>query len=231
MAQTIVTIVMPSHLKPMIAEAIDSVLAQTERNWNVVIYDAGHWTVDPDSPMHPIYAKYSKLDPRIEWIITWDALDFSSHYCPVSYRYNQAVREGKVTGTYSVVMPDDDLIDPLYLECLVEKLEQGHDAAYCSQVSVNYKDGITSPRGGLTASKVLTGNCVGSVDLLQVMWRTSVLERLTEPYFSQDPRDEICRIQDGLFFNRLCEVIDGIYPVPEVLCTHRATPMSTYSPI
>jgi hypothetical protein len=227
----LVTIVIPSHLKPMVAEAIDSVLAQTEKDWNLVIYDAGHWTIDPDSPMHQVYADYAKRDKRIEWIITWDGMDFRERYCPISYRYNQAVREGKVTGRYSVVLPDDDLLDPLYLEMLVEKLEQGHDAAYCSQTWVNYKDGITTPRGGLTASKVVTGDCVGNLDLLQVMWRTDVLKRLEAPYFPEDPRDESCRIQDGLFFNRLCSVTDGIYPVPDTLCTHRFNPQATYSPI
>ena len=231
MAETLVTVVMPSHLKPLIAEAIECVLSQTIPNWNLVIYDAGHWITDPESPMHPIYAHYTKLDKRIEWIVTGDGLDFASRVCPVSYRYNQAHREGKVVGKYSCVMPDDDLIAPTYMERLTQELERGFDAMYCSQTSVNYKNGTTSPRGGLTASQTLTGDCVGRVDLLQMMWRTDVLERLEPPYFPEDPSDAVCRIQDGLFANRLCSVTDGIHPVNEVLSTHRYNPQATYSPI
>ena len=231
MAQPLVTVVMPSHLKPLLAEAIECVKAQTISDWKLLIYDAGHWIDDVESTMHPIYAHYAECDPRIEWIITHDPKDFASRVCPVSYRYNQAHREGRITSPYSFVMPDDDLIAPTYMERLTQELEKGYDAVYCSQESVNYKDGVTSPRGGLTASQTLTGDCVGRVDLLQVMWRTAVLDKLEPPYFPEDPSDSSCRIQDGLFFNRLCEVTDGIHPINEVLCTHRYNPQSTYSPI
>lgn len=231
MSNPLVTIVMPSHKNPMLAEAIQCVLAQTEPNWQLLIYDAGHWTIDPTSPMHALYARYSGLDKRIEWILTFDPLDFRDHYCPVSYRYNQAVRDGKLHGTYSCVMPDDDLIAPTYIERLTNELETGLDAVYCSQSWVRYVNGETAPHGGLTASRVIKGACVGQVDLLQVMWRTKVLERMTPPYFPEDPTDAVCRIQDGLFFNRLCEVTDGIHPISEVLCTHRFHANATYSPI
>src|SRR5690606_9508409 len=114
-----------------------------------------------DSPMHPIYAHYSKLDPRIEWIVTNDPLDFRDHYCPPSYRYNQAVREGKVTGTFSMVMPDDDLIHPAYIETMTKTaLANGHSAVYSSQEWVRLRDGVSTPAGGLTASQVMRGGCV-----------------------------------------------------------------------
>ena len=230
MARPLVTIVMPSHLKPLVGEAIECVLSQTEKRWKLLIYDAGHWCEDTDSPMHTIYAKYSRLDPRIEWIITGDPVDFRERYCPVSYRYNQAVREGRLEGDYSCVMPDDDLIDPNYLKTMIEGLKK-HEAVYCSQSLVRLREGRHEPVGELRATSTLTGDCVGRVDLLQVMWRNSVLERLEPPYFVEDPTDSVCRIQDGLFFDRLCEVTDGIHPIDQVLCTHRYNPQSTYSPM
>src|SRR5690606_29139898 len=116
-------------------------------------------------------------------------------------------------------------------EEMVAELERGRDAVYSAQEWVGYRDGVATPKGGLSANRLITGECIGRVDLLQVMWRTSVLERLEPPYFPEDPRDESCRIQDGLFFNRLCEVTDGLHPVNQTLSTHRFTPESTYSPI
>lgn len=226
-----VSVVLPSHLKPEIMDAVACLRAQSHEDWTCVIYDAGHWRTDPDSPMRSIYEYISTLDPRIEWIITNDPFDFAEHYCPCSYRFNQAQREGKLTGDYCFMLPDDDVIAPTYMERMLEELSKGHDAVYCAQNRVKVdRQGTETQQDVLWANAPLTGDVIGRVDLLQVMFATSLLAKLTPPYMPEEPSDNICRVQDGIFFNRLLTVTDAIYPVPDILCTHRFMPHSTYSP-
>ena len=68
------------------------------------------------------------------------------------------------------------------------------------------------------------------VDGAQVMFRREVLDIMGDPWLDENPDVSSCRHSDGLFLNRLGEIAGTVPAVGEVLCEHRFTPLSTYTP-
>ena len=229
-----VTILLTSHMKPCLGDALASVAAQTRRDFECVVLDSGQW-IGADGPlaaqMAAVHATWS-AHPLVEWVSTGELPGLHLRKCPVAWVTNEAIRAGLVRGRYLCTFYDDDEYYPRFIEVMAGYLDDHPEAGavWCSQDRLTVaRDGTTAAAGRIVADGVRAGpvfDCL--VDGAQVMWRTELLGKIGDPWLPEAP-DDGCRHSDGLFLNRLGEVA-SVWPVPDVLLAHRFTPWSTYTP-
>ena len=232
-----ITILMTVHMKTdTLVSAIESVLNQTRQDFQFIIADSGLWQNRDDMrslSMLEIYNKYHSR-PKIEWIFTGEQADDYKKYCMVSKVTNAILHEDDlVRGEYLSTFYDDDLYEPTFIEKMAGFLDNNHDydAVRCSERRVEILvDTFQQETGIFVADKdFMPGDnmdCV--VDGMQVMMRMNVIRSLDYPYLPEE--EESCSHSDGIFFNRFSMMMSKMGHINEVLCTHRATPVSTYTP-
>jgi len=233
-----VTCLLTSHMKPTLAAAVDSVLAQTRQDFALIVLDSGQWIGRGDDvsqaldACHGIYASH----PLVEWVTTGERPGLAQRKCPVSWVTNEAIRAGLVRGRYMCTFYDDDLYDPQFMEQMAGYLDDHPEtgAVWCSENRVSlYLNGTSAHSYMIPASVPKSGpvfDC--QVDGAQVMWRTSLLEKIGDPWLPEDPDVSSCCHSDGIFLNKLGEAAGTVenVAVADPLVTHRNTPWSTYSP-
>ena len=230
-----VTCLLTSHMKPTLAQAVDSVLAQTRKDFELVIADSGQWIGRDDhvsqalAACHDMYAGH----PLIEWVTTGERPGLAQRACPVAWVTNQVIRAGLIRGRYMCTFYDDDLYHPAFMEEMAGYLDAHPDAraVWCSQDRVHMApDGTETLAGRIAADGPRSGHAFDCmVDGAQVMWHTEMLGKIGDPWLPEDPADAACRHSDGIFLDRLggmCTV-QAILPV---LVEHRSTPWSAYTP-
>ena len=229
------TILLTSHMKPTLAQAIDSVLAQTRLDLQLLVVDSGQWIgrggdiSQALAACHDMYAGH----PLVEWVTTGEQPGLPQRSCPVAWVTNEAIRAGLVRGRYMCTFYDDDLYHPGFMEHMAGYLDGHPDAraVWCSQDRVSMqRDGSCVLAGRIAADGPRSGavfDCL--VDGAQVMWRTDVLDDIGDPWLPEDPDDGTCRHSDGIFLNRLGAVCT-VHAILPVLVEHRSTPWSAYSP-
>jgi hypothetical protein len=216
------TIILTSHMKPTLGDALASVAAQTRQDFACIVMDSGYRNDRP-----------AVLPANVEWHETGEPPDLRQHKCPIGWATNEVIRRGLVGGKYVCTFYDDDVYEPTFVERMVGYLEAtGEQAVWCTQDRVRLlASGETQPAGQIPADRVLhPGELDNRVDGGQVMFTRDALMRLTDPWLTEDPSDSVCRHSDGIFLENLCRVVGEIRPLPEMLYTHRFTPFSTYSP-
>jgi len=230
---------MTAHMKPTLGEAIRSVLTQTRQDFALVIVDSGAWVRKKDDVSRKIQEDYLTyvIDPRIEWVFTGERPNMGKEVCMVSHVFNQAYEVGLLRGKYICTFYDDDLYYPDFFEKMAGYLDEHPDSSIvrCSEQWTVLKDGAQEDIKVLRADRVLSRDenmdCV--VDGMQVMFRKQVLDDLKQAFWKEplmDPRPEECRHSDGLFFNKMRGVIKQMDYIDEILCRHRFTPHSTFTP-
>lgn len=227
------TIILTSHMKPTVGDAIASVLAQTRTDFECVVMDSGQWRGKDDERSLALATAFAEYAPRVNWQFTGEEPDLGSRLCPVGWATNETIRRGLVRGKYVCTFYDDDEYEPTFVERMVGYLEAtGEQAVWCTQDRVRLlASGEKQHAGRIVASHVLTpGQLDNRVDGGQVMFSLDALMRVGDPWLPEDPRDGTCRHSDGIFLEKLCSVVGEIRPLDEMLYTHRFTPFSTYSP-
>ena len=222
-----VTIILTSHLKPTLGDALASVARQTFTDYECVVMDSGQRPPDDEWQLKMVAA----LDPRIVLEFTGEDHGLRDRLCPVGWATNEVIRRGLVRGKYVCTFYDDDEYEPTFLERMVGHLEAtGERAVWCSQDRVALlASGERQHRGVIRADRVLTpGSILNRVDGGQVMFTREALMALGDPWLPEDPGS--CYNSDGQFLERLCSLVGEIQPLDEMLYTHRFTPHSTYSP-
>ncbi len=68
------------------------------------------------------------------------------------------------------------------------------------------------------------------MDGTQVMFRRELLDRIGDPWLTEDPADAVCRHSDGIFLDKIGVLAGAVDNIDEVLVVHRFTELSTYSP-
>lgn len=231
-----VTCILASHMKPYLKDALASVVAQTRRDMHILVLDSGQWIGrrDPVSlGMAKVYKAY-RDHPLVEWVTTGEGPGLVGRVCPISWVTNEAIRAGLVRGRYVCTFYDDDRYHPEYMARMAGFLDDhpGYQAVWCSQDRVSVAaDGTETPAGGIPASEPKYGptfDC--QVDGTQVMFRREVLDAIGDPWLPEDAAVESCRHSDGIFLNKLGAAVGTVPNIPEVLVTHRYTPLSTYTP-
>lgn len=227
-----VTCILTSHMKPYLADALRSLAAQTRQDFQVLLVDSGAWRGRDDErslAMAAIYREWSG-HPMVEWVFTGESPGSLS--CPVSVATNLAIRAGLVRGRYVCHFYDDDEYHPQFMEKMAgyldEHLERG--AVWCSQDRVSIsREGARTEGGRIPSFDDLSAGRIDcQVDGGQVMYRREVLDTLGDPWMPE--ASSTCRHSDGVFLERVAQVTGPIGAIPDVLMTHRFTPISTYSP-
>lgn len=226
-----VTIILTSHMKPTLGEALASVMAQTRRDYECVVMDSGAWQGQTDERamlMRDAIGRAAGLG-GFRLAFTGEPPDLRLHKCPVSWATNEAIRRGYVTGDYVCTFYDDDLYEPTYIEKMAGYLDEHPeaDAVWCSQDRIRWPAG-TRERFIMADRPKHPGQMDCQVDGAQVMFRRSVLDKMGDPWMPEDP--QTCGHSDGIFLERLVSIVGVIPNIPDVLVTHRFTPYSTYTP-
>ena len=204
---------------PTIAQAIDSVLAQTLQDWELVISD--NQSSDGTSE---ICASYAARDARIRHIPS--DRDLSIHE-----NFRAAFHHSR--GTYFRWHGDDDWLEPDYAERVVGALDGSPESVLCTTVQRYYRDEQPLPvndpipvLGGVDSPDPATR--VRS--LLHLTWKAGLG---IDPVYSLVRRDVAARtglqgsIRDGDFVYS-CEMalLGPFVHVPEVLAHRRLLPVS-----
>lgn len=228
-----VTIILTSHMKPTLGDALASVVAQTRTDFECVVMDSGQWFGVFDERSRIMGALHDEWAPHplIRWESTGEEPGLASRACPVSWATNETIRRGLVTGDYVCTFYDDDTYEPRFIEAMAGYLDDHPDtmAVWCSQYrKALLGTGELQDRGTIPADRIVTpGSADCRVDGGQVMFRREVLDIMGDPWFSEEPRS--CSHSDGIFLEWLADVSGGIHPLDEYLLTHRFTSFSTYT--
>ena len=205
---------------PTIGQAIESVLAQTFEDWELVISD--NQSTDGTSE---ICASFAARDERIRHIPS--GRDLSIHE-----NFRAAFRHSR--GTYFRWHGDDDWLEPLYAERAVAALEASAGSVLCTTVQQYHRDGHPLPVNDPIP-------VLGGVDSADAGTRVRALLHLLQngghlgidPVYSLVRRDVAAQtglqgsIRDGDFVYS-CEMalLGPFVHVPEVLAHRRLLPVS-----
>lgn len=110
------------NTEPLFQETLNSILAQTLQNWELIIVDDG----STDSESVARLDKHAQCDSRIRVIRQENA-------GPSAAR-NTAARNA--SGRYLCILDSDDLIEPTYLEKCVWFLDSNPEFAFCNAQSI-----------------------------------------------------------------------------------------------
>lgn len=222
-------------MKPYLRQALESVVAQTRRDLQVLVVDSGRWIGSEDElslQMAAICSDY-QAHPLVEWVFTGEGADLRQHKCPIGYVTNEVIRAGLVRGRYVCTFYDDDRYRPTFMERMAGHLDEHPDAkaVHCSEARV-----VLHPAGPRTIGMLVAdgprraGQMDCQVDGAQVMFRREVLDEIGDPWLVEGPDWRDCSHSDGLFLERLASVCGEVSHVSEVLVEHRHTDLSTYTP-
>ena len=206
----LVSIIMPCYnAECYIAQSIESVLAQTYQNWELLITDDG----STDKSVE-IISKYSKNDDRINVMV-------SDEHQGIARTRNMSISRAK--GRFVAFLDSDDIWYPEKLEKQVEYMLE-HELAftYSSYEIIDYqgnpKNRIVKDAGVMSYKKYLRNTiiCCGTV----------VVDREKTGHF---PTPIIKTSEDmSLWLNIMKRGFDA-YPVPGPLHKYRITPGSASS--
>jgi hypothetical protein len=220
---------------PTLPAAIESVLAQTRQDFQLLVVDSGRWRGQPgpaSKQMAKVHRSYSG-HPLVEWTFTGEGPGLRERTCPVGWATNQAIRQGLVRGMYMCTFYDDDRYLPGFVERMAGYLDTHPQAGavWCTELLATLAaDGTET----LVATRPATETRYGAsfdcrVDGAQVMWRTSLLDVIGDPWLPEDPGS--CYHSDGVFLDKLGSVCGAVPPVAEPLVVHRFTRLSAYTPL
>lgn len=206
----LVSIIMPCYnAECYIAQSIESVLAQTYQNWELVITDDG----STDKSVE-IISKYSKNDDRINVMV-------SDEHQGIARTRNMSISRAK--GRFVAFLDSDDIWYPEKLEKQVEYMLE-HELAftYSSYEIIDYqgnpKNRIVKDAGVMSYKKYLRNTiiCCGTV----------VVDREKTGHFATP----IIKTSEdmSLWLSIMKKGIDA-YPVPGPLHKYRNTPGSASS--
>jgi hypothetical protein len=224
-------------MKPYLRDALQSVLAQTRLDIQIIVVDSGQWHRKDNPRAVGVAEVYDDFHdhPLVEWYSTGENADLRSHTCPIGWATNQVIRAGLVRGRYVCTFYDDDVYDPRYMEVMAGYLDEHPDvrAVWCSQKRDQlYLDGTTRTVGFIHAYGPKKGAQFDQlVDGTQVMFRRELLDEIGDPWLPEDGDESICRHSDGIFLDKIGLAAGVVSNIPDILVTHRFTPISAYSPM
>ena len=229
-----VTVLLTSHMKPYLRDALDSILRQTRLDVQILVVDSGQWIGrdDPVSGQMRVIHQVYRGHPLVEWVTTGEDAELRRHKCPVGWVTNEVIRAGLIRGRYVSMFYDDDMYYPTFIERMAGHLDGHPDASavWCSQDRIRLdSDGSEELIGVITATGPKRYGWDCQVDGAQIMFRRELLDKIGDPWLPEDPGDT-CRHSDGLFLEKLGVAYGTVPNILDVLLAHRFTPLSTYTP-
>jgi teichuronic acid biosynthesis glycosyltransferase TuaG len=200
--ENLVSIITPSYeSERFISQTIDSVLAQTYQNWEMIIVD----DVSPDNSNKTI-SEYIKKDSRIKLI------KLEKNSGPAVAR-NKAIEEAK--GRYIAFLDADDLWKPEKLEKQIKFMEEKKCALSYSAYETMSEEGVLQnkyikPPLKISYKDLLKSNYIGC---LTAIYDTQKVGKVFMP--------NISKRQDYGLWLKILRKIDFAYGIDEPLAIYR----------
>ncbi len=219
------SLIIISHNKPkLIREAVQSVLAQTHRNWEAILVDSG-----------ALFRQgfFSDLnDPRLTIEESGETPELAKTKNMASWCGNRLLNSGRLRGELIMTLCDDDLLYPEAFATFWEfytRHDKKPQAMYASEdVGFIDPDGQVSIAGRRIADRPAGRFCDGrkidcQIDYLQFCHTAKLLERFREAYqtteyFSEDRA--LGTHADGVFMEQM-GALTTIHPINRVVCMNR----------
>lgn len=198
----LVSIITPSYKSEnFISQTIESVLAQTYQDWEMIIVD----DVSPDNS-NDIVEKYCKKDSRIKLI------KLEKNSGPAVAR-NRAIEEAK--GRYIAFLDADDLWKPEKLEKQIKFMQENDCALSYSAYETMSEEGklqnkFINPPLKVSYKDLLKSNYIGC---LTAIYDTQKVDKVYMPF--------IKKRQDYGLWLRILKKTDFAYGINEPLATYR----------
>lgn len=226
------TVIIVSHDKPqLLPEAALSVLGQTHRAWQAILFDSGR-LYD-----RGFFDEFSWAnDPRVQIVRSNETHALRRKRAMAPWCFNECFRRGMVRGEFVMYLCDDDILYPEAFGTFISAFRAYPEAQamYASQdIGWLGADGSTMIVGERRARAPGGKCCHGrimdcQVDYLQLCHRRSVLQRFPDnEYWPEDKATE--DHADGLFMEKLGEICP-ILPVDVKIGQNRRTPWSLNVP-
>lgn len=210
-----------------VGEAIDSLLAQTFRDWEAVVMDSG--------VLHDC-GFFSSLpamkDPRIRLVRSWETEEIRKTKTIASWCFNECFRKKLLNGQYVTYLCDDDLFYPNAFQ-VFHDYAQAHPDAKAMYASVDMT-GLSANGEKLLFRELLAeevkGSCCGGgpldchVDYLQLCHKADLFDLFPEGDFWPEDR-EVIQHADGIFLEKIGN-LTPIYPIPVKIGENRKVPLS-----
>jgi glycosyltransferase involved in cell wall biosynthesis len=210
-----------------VADAIDSLLAQTFADWEAVVFDSG---VLYD---RGFFATLPALkDPRFRLVRSWETEEIRRTRTVASWCFNECFRKKLLRGRFVTYLCDDDLLYPGALRAFHD-YARDHPGAAAMYGSVDMT-GVSARGEKLLFREILAdevrGSCCGGgpldcqVDYLQLCHEAGLLDSFPDDEYWPEGRDVI-RHADGIFLEKIGNLVP-IYPVPVKVGENRKLPGS-----
>jgi hypothetical protein len=222
------TILIVSHNKPrLLPEAMASVLAQSEANWQAILFDSGLLWDQGYFNRQPWTA-----DPRLRLVRSTETPALRRRKAMAPWCFNECFRRGLVLGELVMYLCDDDILYPEAFATFMEAFAKNQDAMamYASQdVGWLGPDGqskiVGARRALVTGGRCCAGRIMDcQVDYLQLCHRRDALQSFpTDEYWPEDKATG--DHADGLFMEKLGSCYP-ILPIDRKVSLNRRTPWS-----
>jgi len=221
------SLIIVSHNKPdVVKEAIQSVLDQTETDWEAVLMDSG-------SLLNQGFFNYLK-DDRITVMGSGEQPGTGKTTNMASWCFNRWLNSGNATGELIMYLCDDDLLYPQAFETYWDfyvRHNREPQAMYASQdIGLVDREGKTQIIGRRIADRPAGRFCKGrkldcQVDYLQFCHTRAMLDKMREAYktteFHLEDKSHADHA-DGIFLEKM-GALTKIYNIDKVLSMNRRT--------
>lgn len=205
-----VSVLLTSYNKPQyLDQAVQSVLSQTYRDFELILLDDNSENVDLDRYRSLCRVWVSDVRPE-------------ERYERVRYAVLANVGIQMARGEYITYLCDDDYYLPQRLSRMVERLDQGCGVVYGSQRLIH--DGREI---GVREAREVLADAFCRVDHSSVMHGRRVAQEVD----GWDEDKQHWRWADGIFWRKLNRAGYKFHPIPEVLDVHRYHERSVTSQI
>lgn len=196
----IISIIMPAYNKaPYIAEALDSVIAQTITDWECIVVNDGS-----TDNTEEIVLSYVSREPRIKYFVQPNQ--------GVSDARNNGIKES--SGEYILPLDADDVIAPTYIEKALAYFENYPDTklVYCKEKPFGVNDSSRLPP--YKYEDFIWSNCI----FCSAIYRKKDFERIGGYNSSMSVS---YGLEDWDFWLRLLDSTARVYQIPEELFLYR----------
>ncbi|HWG42688.1 MAG TPA: glycosyltransferase family 2 protein [Gemmataceae bacterium] len=210
-----------------VAEAIDSLVAQTFLDWEAVVFDSG---VLYDQGFFATLPAMN--DPRIRLVRSWETEEIRATKTIASWCFNECFRKKLLHGQYITYLCDDDLYYSNAFQAFFDYANIYPDAmALYASVDMT---GVSAAGEKLVFRELLAderrGTCCGGgpldchVDYLQLCHKAALFDLFPDEDFWPEER-AVIQHADGIFLEKIgCRA--PIYPVPVKIGENRKVPSS-----
>jgi len=205
------TVILTSYNKPaMVGKAVESVLAQTFKDFELVICDD-----NSNEETKTVIMSYFS-DPRLVYIQSNIKEEERRDKCRYAFMINKALNIAK--GEYITYLCDDDIYYPKRLEIMAKALDEDPEkmVVYGKQKVVRLSGRLLGVTTGIRKTVGVTWEAGGKVDHNSVMHRKSCSDKVGGWNDDKECWDNA----DEHFFKRLNKFWP-FYPIEEVLDEHR----------